>query len=533
MSGTSQSVEIDLLADSVSGELDTTPYGTLERVDRYAAENLNRFFRANTHIGRGKTTLADRAVLQAVATSLPLAVADFLALYTSVYLTTAVFERVLQISTYQVENHTAFFISLAILPIAHLAGLYPGVGDNPIVEFRQIARTLFAALAVLAGVGWFCFPEHSGFYICAALAAFCIALPWTVLLRFGARKLASQWCWWGVPTFIVAEPDHAKDMFERLVASPEQGFRPFGVLLDEGDSDAADRLMSAGVPVYSLKRAKEDAIEHGVTFAIVSNCAAHRLSAEVDEALSVIPNRVLLSSEQIDVGIWDHLYNVGSRSGLRLAGAQPNSIELFAKRVLDILVSGLVLLLGSPIWLAICAIIKVTSPGPIFYSQGRIGLGGEHFKAWKFRSMAVNAEELLESYLTENPAAREEWDKSHKLKNDPRVTWVGKFLRSTSLDELPQLWNIVRGQMSLVGPRPIVDSPTYDADYVRKYVAEFEAYKSVPPGLTGLWQVRCRNRGVYEMRIYYDMYYIRNWNIWLDLYLIMRTVRTVLFREGT
>jgi lipopolysaccharide/colanic/teichoic acid biosynthesis glycosyltransferase len=139
---------------------------------------------------------------------------------------------------------------------------------------------------------------------------------------------------------------------------------------------------------------------------------------------------------------------------------------------------------------------------------------------------------VLHDYLREHPEAQAEWDDKHKLKNDPRVTRIGKFLRSTSLDELPQLWNVFTGEMSLVGPRPIINSPTYDAGYISDYPAEYEAYKSVRPGVTGLWQVRCRNRGVYEMRIYYDMYYIRNWGIWLDLYLILATFKTVLLREG-
>lgn len=104
-----------------------------------------------------------------------------------------------------------------------------------------------------------------------------------------------------------------------------------------------------------------------------------------------------------------------------------------------------------------------------------------------------------------------EWDETRKLSNDPRVTKIGSFLRATSFDELPQLWNILIGGMSSVGPRPIIDSPTYDAFYVHQYFEEFEAYKTVRPGLTGLWQVSCRNSGVYELRIYWYMYYIRNW----------------------
>ena len=147
--------------------------------------------------------------------------------------------------------------------------------------------------------------------------------------------------------------------------------------------------------------------------------------------------------------------------------------------------------------------------------------------------MVPNADQVLQQCLQSNPDFRREWEETHKLKNDPRVTWIGRFLRTTSLDELPQLWNILCGEMSVVGPRPIVDSSDYDATYIRDYPREFAVYTSVRPGLTGMWQVTCRNSGVYEMRIYWDMYYIRNWSLWLDLYIILRTIRTVLLREGS
>src|SRR5262249_30135388 len=160
------------------------------------------------------------------------------------------------------------------------------------------------------------------------------------------------------------------------------------------------------------------------------------------------------------------------------------------------------LILASPFLLGIAIAIKLSSPGPIFYSQKRIGLGGRIFSAWKFRSMVPDAEKVLQQYLDSDPEIRREWVTTHKLKNDPRVTWIGKLLRTTSRDELPQLWNILRGDMSLVGPRPIVDSPQYDGAYVHDYPQEYSAYTSMRPGLTGLWQVTCRNNGVYEMRIY-------------------------------
>ncbi|MCL4112860.1 UNVERIFIED_CONTAM: hypothetical protein GTU68_046178 [Idotea baltica] len=206
---------------------------------------------------------------------------------------------------------------------------------------------------------------------------------------------------------------------------------------------------------------------------------------------------------------------------------------LAAKRVLDIFLTLCAFVFGFPVFATLCLCIRLSSPGPLFYSQKRIGRYGKEFDAWKFRSMFTNADAVLDQYLAATPAAKAEWDQTRKLSNDPRVTTIGRFLRASSLDELPQLWNVLCGEMSLVGPRPIVDSKTYDAAYVRDYPNEFESYKTVRPGLSGLWQIRCRNRGVYELRIYWDMYYIRNWSIWLDFFIIFRTIRTMVMREGT
>lgn len=140
--------------------------------------------------------------------------------------------------------------------------------------------------------------------------------------------------------------------------------------------------------------------------------------------------------------------------------------------------------------------------------------------------MFQNADQVLSVHLESNPALREEWLRDHKLKNDPRVTLVGRFLRKTSLDELPQLWNVLRGEMSLVGPRPIVSAE------VAKYGEYFDDYQAVRPGITGLWQVSGRNNTTYEERVKYDEYYVRNWSIWLDLYILCKTVKTVLLGEG-
>ena len=151
---------------------------------------------------------------------------------------------------------------------------------------------------------------------------------------------------------------------------------------------------------------------------------------------------------------------------------------------------------------------------------------GATFTAWKFRTMVRNASEVLARHLERNPALRQEWDRSHKLRHDPRVTAAGRVLRRTSLDELPQIWNVLRGEMSVVGPRPIV------ADEIALYGEAYELYTRVRPGITGLWQVSGRNDLPYEKRVQLDTYYIRNWSPWLDLYILARTVAAVLMARG-
>jgi lipopolysaccharide/colanic/teichoic acid biosynthesis glycosyltransferase len=172
-------------------------------------------------------------------------------------------------------------------------------------------------------------------------------------------------------------------------------------------------------------------------------------------------------------------------------------------------------------------LVKMDSRGPILYSQSRVGRGGRVFQVWKFRSMVQNADDVLEAYLQSDPALRTEWEEYQKLYNDPRITRVGHFLRRTSLDELPQLWNIFVGQMSFIGPRPITE------EQIELYGPAIELYKHVRPGLSGLWQVSGRNQTNFRRRAEYDAVYVRDWSIWLDLYLIGLTPFVVISGHGS
>ena len=196
------------------------------------------------------------------------------------------------------------------------------------------------------------------------------------------------------------------------------------------------------------------------------------------------------------------------------------------KRSLDLLLVFLCLPVLLPIIAAIALAIRLTSPGPIFFSHRRIRGHGRFFSMWKFRTMCVNSAEVLENYLAANPEARAEWKKDHKLKRDPRVTQMGEFLRRTSLDELPQVWNVLNGSMSLVGPRPIV------AAEVEKYGVYFSDYCAVKPGVTGLWQVSGRSRISYAERVQLDRRYAGTWSFAGDLRILLRTLSSVVNQDG-
>lgn len=210
--------------------------------------------------------------------------------------------------------------------------------------------------------------------------------------------------------------------------------------------------------------------------------------------------------------------------------AVPTPTRQFSYSVLKRSMDVMLILLTAPLTLPICLVIALSvvlsSPGPIFFSHRRIGRGGIFFSMWKFRTMCENSTEILERHLATHPEERDEWTRNHKLRNDPRVTALGKFLRRSSLDELPQLWNVFTGRMSLVGPRPIV------AAEAEKYGTDFGYYLAVKPGLAGLWQASGRSTLTYDERVALDRLYVERWSLLGDIRLLFRTVTKVVNADG-
>ena len=211
---------------------------------------------------------------------------------------------------------------------------------------------------------------------------------------------------------------------------------------------------------------------------------------------------------------------------IRVQNNLAKKVNRIIKRVFDIVVTVCGGILILPFIAVIALLIRLDSPGPVVFAHRRIGQGGKEFSCYKFRSMMFDAEGALKKYLAIHPEAQEEWGRNFKLKDDPRITKIGRFLRKTSLDELPQLWNVLVGDMSLVGPRPIVK------DEIVKYGTYINDFYLVPPGITGVWQVSGRSDTTYDERVQMDSWYVHNWSVWIDIVYLVKTVLAVVKGKG-
>lgn len=367
------------------------------------------------------------------------------------------------------------------------------------------------------GASSFLYHDAESFSRSAFLIGWALTLFAVPLMRFLLRKFGSRQSWWGYPVVVIgtrSSVDHVAGLLRRSAL----GLRVVSTVIDDLDRAAAtaysgimDPMAGTGAfyGVLSFPDARQselreivlrysDYVPRLLFFSELANFSGLRLSAtDIDGHLSLeITNRLRLP------------YTLWIKTGMDLSIA---------------LVAGVLLL---PLSAVVALLVKLTSKGPVIYGHVRYGKYGRQFKAYKFRTMVPNGDEVFRKYLAENEEARMEWAATQKLRHDPRVTAVGRFLRITSLDELPQLWNVIIGDMSIVGPRPIVH------DEAARYGEVFEVYKKVAPGITGLWQVSGRNLTTYTQRVALDEYYVRNWSVWMDIHILLRTVVVVATRHG-
>ena len=461
-------------------------------------------------------------------TAIPLAVADLVALLLTFLFATTVMLAV----TDWIVPHT-FIYQFAVLGVIYFAvasvfRLYPGSGVSPPAEMRSQVTAVALSFLILLTMNGF-FGRLSKSEAVSVISGGLLSLIIMPVTRFVAREFLGRQSWWGERAILVGAGRQSEQIASFLRKTPQRGLRPVG-LVDAPhrywrDEDAKEALPYIGSPDQLTELAEE----HDATWAIIP--IGGRDPEEVAELMtrgSMMPNLLVLPSRTALPSLWTTSRECGGLTGLHIQDRLLNPLPRAIKRAIDMAVSGVALLALSPFFLVATVMIKTISPGPVFYGHMRVGRSGQRFKMWKFRSMVPNADRVLADVLAGDPALAEEWERDQKLKNDPRIIrGIGTFLRKTSLDEIPQLWNVLLGQMSLVGPRPL------PLDEVAKYErSTYPLYLRVRPGITGLWQVSGRNNTTYEDRMRLNTYYVRNWSPWLDLYLLLRTVRTMVFREG-
>ena len=331
---------------------------------------------------------------------------------------------------------------------------------------------------------------------------------------------------WIRPTIIIGHGENALEAAVALESEPRMGFQVVGYM-DVNESKPKIKLN--GQTIINFDQLEPMAEQPGIQWVIALE---HSESDQREHWL-----RTLTQWGAIDISVIPAMRGV-PLYGTDIAHFFSHEVALLrvgnnlrrwparlTKRIFDFLMAGILLVLLSPVLILIALALKFEG-GSVLFAHQLLGKNGRKFNCYKFRSMVLDAEQRLEAILQENPALKSQWDKEHKLKADPRISKLGHFLRRTSLDELPQLFNVLKSEMSLVGPRPIVQ------EELQKYGLEKSYYLMVRPGMTGLWQVSGRNDVDYQTRVYLDVWYVKNWSLWYDLALLFKTVKVVMSRSG-
>jgi len=421
------------------------------------------------------------------------------------------------------ETYQGMILGLLALPLANwLLGLYPGYRLGPVERVRRRmigAGIAFACLGLWDGLvlrgGWSRGIELSSFVFALVLSQFVEMAVISLLIRY--RR-------WGTPVLVLSSDDAGSRLVESLNRRRVLGMVPVGLLENRPETWGAT---VAGVPVLGSVSLAPDFAAYART-AIVAMPSLHYPQMAALVPSLPFPTVVLVPQLAGVQSLWITPRDLGGTLGLELRRNLLHRRNYYFKRMLDYAVSVPLFLASLPLIVVLALWIKSVSPGPAFYMQEREGYRRRKVRIWKLRTMYPDAERLLQRHLEQNPDESNHWNRFFKLKRDPRILpGVGHLLRKTSLDELPQLWNVIRGEMSLVGPRPF---PGY---HMNSFGVDFrELRQSVPPGLTGLWQISERSDGDIETQERLDTYYIRNWSLWLDLYILAYTVEAVVRSRG-
>ena len=347
-----------------------------------------------------------------------------------------------------------------------------------------------------------------------------------VLMRWLVRALLKKQGLWIRPTVIIGHGSNAMDAEIALHSEPDLGFKVVGFVdVDTEQPQLKFELQTIldynGLQLLAKRPGVQWVIAVEYSQAEQREDWLRKLASWGAQDINVIPamRGVPLYGTNISHFFSHEVALLRVHNNLRRWPAR------LTKRIFDTLLALALIVLLSPLFVFLCLMLWGDG-GKVIFSQKRVGKNGIDFDCFKFRTMALDAEDQLKLLLAQSPEHKAQWDKDQKLKDDPRVSALGAFLRRTSLDELPQLFNVLLGQMSLVGPRPIVTSE------LQRFGSEASYYLMVRPGMTGLWQVNGRNDLDYEARVYLDTWYVKNWSLWYDLVILIKTIRTVLSTKG-
>jgi lipopolysaccharide/colanic/teichoic acid biosynthesis glycosyltransferase len=326
------------------------------------------------------------------------------------------------------------------------------------------------------------------------------------------------------PTVIVGDGPASRTLYETFASQPELGFRPIGFVLSRSPEVDGERSALPGPVLGTVEDLSQ--LADGVEVAILTSSEQVGLIRAGGGPLAL--QYIVLNSPSEMPTLWLRFRPMGSAVGIQVERDPYLCQNYRLKRALDLAIAIPFAILSLPLIGILALLIKMVDGGSPFYTQPRVGKGGRTFNVPKLRSMRVDAPQRLAEYLEACPEAKEEWERYFKLRDDPRILPViGNFIRRSSLDELPQLWSVIIGDMSLVGPRPF---PAY---HLNCFDAEFRRVRyAVPPGLTGLWQVTERSNGDVRVQELQDTFYIRNWSVWLDLYILFMTVPALVIKNG-
>jgi Undecaprenyl-phosphate galactose phosphotransferase WbaP len=417
-----------------------------------------------------------------------------------------------------------FLPFLAVMfPAFLLQKLYPALLIHPAEEMRRVFYSVTTVFLIWAAAAFLW--RTGGLYSRSMfLLGWAAGTPAILLCRHLTRRWLGRKPWWGVPAVILGSGPTARRIVRKL-RNGMLGVKVAGVFSEDeiltwahdmppvlGNLDAAPGVAGARIAQYAI-----------VAIPYKSTAELRRTIEDYCRGFGhvlVVPDMPGVCSLGVTA------CDIEGELGIELPQRLFHLRSALTKRAMDCAASALLLVLLAPVFALIAIAVKLTSKGPVLYGHLRQGRHGRLFRALKFRTMVVGADRVLADYLCSHTECLPEWQRTQKLKNDPRITKVGKWLRRSSLDELPQLINVLIGEMSLVGPRPIV------ADEIAKYGRVYGLYTRVLPGITGLWQVSGRNNTTYEERVAYDEHYVHNWSVWLDLFILVRTIGTVISAEG-